>query len=446
MKKFVKSRIRPALWLAVAVSMLAVACKKDDEEVIRTFKVKVKLEYPEGYSPADNVSVTLRKANADNVDEAQTNAVGVAEFTVVAGVYEAASSETRVTSGIIAVLNGTKSNITVTDAWNSEDTVSMSLTESKTTQIVIKELYIGGCQKDDASGAFYNDKYVILYNNSTLQASLNGLTLAMTTPLNSNASNADYQEGVLFYETEGWIPAGYGLWTITSDVTLDAGKQIVIALNNAIDNTGSYSNSINFANSEYYCTYDPEVWNNTSFYSVSELIPTSHYLKAYAYGQGNAWPLSQLCPAFFVFIPEGVTAETIATDVSYSNYYNNTQSAAGHRKKIQTEWVLDAIEVFLKDNGNNKKRLTAAVDAGYVELRNAQGNTLYRNVNKEATEAIAENAGKLVYNYSLGTDGSTDPSEIDAEASLKNGAHIIYKDTNNSTNDFHQRSRASLRD
>ncbi len=45
-----------------------------------------------------------------------------------------------------------------------------------------------------------------------------------------------------------------------------------------------------------------------------------------------------------------------------------------------------------------------------------------------------------------GTDGSTDPSGIDAEASLKNGARIIYQDTNNSTNDFHQRKQASLRD
>ena len=46
----------------------------------------------------------------------------------------------------------------------------------------------------------------------------------------------------------------------------------------------------------------------------------------------------------------------------------------------------------------------------------------------------------------IGTDGSTDPSGIDAEASLKNGARIIYQDTNNSTNDFHQRKQASLRD
>ena len=80
-----------------------------------------------------------------------------------------------------------------------------------------------------------------------------------------------------------------------------------------------------------------------------------------------------------------------------------------------------------------------------VEWVVKMGYTLYRNVDKEATEAIKENEGKLVYNYSLGVEDSTDPSGIDAEASIKNGARIVYKDTNNSSVDFHQRSKASLR-
>jgi hypothetical protein len=85
------------------------------------------------------------------------------------------------------------------------------------------------------------------------------------------------------------------------------------------------------------------------------------------------------------------------------------------------------------------------VNVGYISYTNNYGNTLYRNVDKAATEAILGNAGKLVYNYSLGVGESTDPSGIDAEASIRNGAHIIYKETNNTTQDFHQRSRASLR-
>ena len=69
-------------------------------------------------------------------------------------------------------------------------------------------------------------------------------------------------------------------------------------------------------------------------------------------------------------------------------------------------------------------------------------------MDKEATEALPENEGKIVYNYAGGTqdvNGSTDPSGIDAEASIAAGAHIIYLQTNDSGKDFHQRSVSSLK-
>jgi hypothetical protein len=315
--------------------------------------------------------------------------------------------------------------------------------------LVIKELYVGGCQRNDGSGSFANDKYVILYNNSDQAANLENVVLGMVLPYNSQASNSDYVAGKLFYEAEGWIPAGTGIWTFRQAVTLEAGKQIVIALTNAIDNTTTYSNSVNFSNANYYCTYDIEQYPNVSYYpNPVSTIPTTHYLKAYHYGTGNAWPLSNTSPAFFIFTTEGSPA-AFAADAGRTNLYNN--SATQVRKKVPVEWVVDAVEVYAKGNANNQKRLTANVDAGYVELTSAQGYTLYRNVDKAATEAITGNTGKIVYNYSLGTAGSpangtTDPSGIDAEASIKAGARIIYKDSNNSSNDFHQRARASLRD
>ena len=88
----------------------------------------------------------------------------------------------------------------------------------------------------------------------------------------------------------------------------------------------------------------------------------------------------------------------------------------------------------------------AAVDAGYNIMVKNLGYTQYRNVDKEATEAIAENEGKLVYNYAGAvSEEDTDPSGIDAEASIANGAKIVYMDTNNSANDFHVRKVASIK-
>jgi hypothetical protein len=115
---------------------------------------------------------------------------------------------------------------------------------------------------------------------------------------------------------------------------------------------------------------------------------------------------------------------------------------------LPTDWILDGVEVYRRGYDNNLKRAPAFVDAGYVYHDTGMGYTIYRNVDAEATLAIEGNADKIVYNYALGTasqGGTTDPSGIDAEASAKNGARVIYKDTNNSTNDFHLRARASLR-
>jgi hypothetical protein len=439
--------------LYAAISLTSVcfySCKDDEDDKIKTFALKIQLSYPEGLSPVAGVKVVLKNAITEEVSDAATDNTGIAEFTVVAGTYNASVSETRTEGRDFIILNGVKNTIVVSDIWTG-DAVPLPLSQSKTSQLVIKELYTGGCQKDDGSGAFARDPYIILYNNSNQPVALDRLCFAMVIPFNSQATNNDYVDGKLKYADAGWIPAGAGIWTFRQPVSLDPGKQIVIAVNNAVDHTDTYSNSINFANPDYYCMYDIDVYPNPNFYPApAEVIPQAHYLKAYHYGTGNAWSLSTTSPALFIFNIEGTTPAAFAADANNIDYHGNSTSASQLRKKVPVEWIVDGIEVFAKSNANNTKRFTPAVDAGYIELTNQQGYTLYRNVDKTLTEAIAANAGKIVYNYSYGTntpeiDGSTDPSGIDAEASIKNGAHIIYKDTNNATNDFHQRRRASLR-
>jgi len=426
------------------------ACTEKEPPAPELYQVKVKLVYPGDYPPKAGVTVKLENSATGTIFEEPTDAEGMADFEVTAGNYNVTAGESRVVGMSQIVFNGVLSNQVI----SADRIIELPLLASETHQIIIKELYNGGCQKDDGSGAWNNDAYVILYNNSGEPASLANACLGMALPYNSQGTNNDYKDGVLFYETEGWVPAGTGIWTFENTVTLAPGQQLVIALKNAIDHTPTYSNSVNLNNAAYYCTYDPEIYPNASQYlPPGTAIPTSHYLKAYHYGTGNAWPLSTSSPAFFVFIPEGMTPAQLAADESLNNLYNNLASQV--RKKIPTSWVIDAIEVYNYGNTSNSKRMTAAVDAGYVELFNAQGFTLYRNVDKAATEAIPENEGKIVYGYSLGTqgvtigeaviNGTTDSSGIDAEASIKQGARIVYKNTNNSSNDFHQRSRASLR-
>jgi len=426
-------------YLLIGALFFCASCTDNDKEEYKTYAVAIQLVYPDGseLSAVEGVPVKL-KSSTGTIFDATTSASGKAEFTVPAGIYEASASEQRAIEGYAYILNGIKSGITVTDTWVDGTSVELSLTESKTGQIVIKELYIGGCQSN-----YQYDKYVILYNNSGQPATLENLCFGIALPLNAHATNYNYVDGELSYKTEGFNPAGYAIWHFQNTLTLQPGEQVVVAIYGAIDHTTTYDYSVNLANASYYAMYDTEDFSSTTYYPTpSELIPSSHYLLAEKYGQGTAWAIGNFGPGLFLFSTKNTTPAAFAGESSTNPWYNaGNPTLANLCLKVPNEWILDAVEVFSAPNlANSKKRLTDAIDAGYTVFTKDLGHTSYRNVDKTATEAIEANAGKIVYGY------SDDPSGIDAEASLKAGARIVYKDTNNSTNDFHERSQSSLRD
>lgn len=439
------------LWilaLIIGVAPLFVSCSDDDGgDFYPTYTVKVHLVYPAGsdIAPTEGVAVTL--TGNGQTYSALTDNTGACLFIVPNGIYEAAASEQRAIDGFTHLLNGVKSGIAVTGQWNAADVVSIELTESKAGQIIIKELYNGGCPKNDGSGQYQYDKYAVLYNNSNETATLENICIGMADPYNANASVNNYVNGELSYAGVGYTPAINGIWYTQGAVTLAPGEQIVVALTGAIDHTQTYTYSVDLSEADY-CTYDIADYENTSYYPTpSDKIPVGNYMLAYKYGKGNAWPLSMVSPAFYIFTTKGVTPEAFASNPDYHYTGGKEGNIVYCCAKVPNEWIIDAVEVFSTAYlDTNKKRFTDDVDAGSVLLTNKLGHSLYRNVDKEATEALPGNEGKLVYGYGLGVDGVTDASGIDAEASMKNGARIIYKDTNNSTNDFHERAQASLKD
>ncbi len=428
MKKFI--------YIILAAAVALTACKKDEDAKINDVTVQVLID---NEPVADAVEVTVTDKSSSTAYTA-TTVGGTATFQLVAGIYEASATLYKESS----IYNGTNSAVTVVDGGTNSFT--LNLTASTTSQVIIKELYFGGCMDNEGAKGYFTDKYVILYNNSPVEADASKFAFAMGNPANSNATNYFIEDGKLNYSD--FIPAWNAVWWFQKDVKIAPYSQIVISITGAIDHTATYSNSVNLSGADYVF-YDPEVFSNTSYYPApSASISADNYLKTYCYGLGTAWAISQTSPAFFIFSPEGTTAKAFVTNPE--NVESPTGKPAFNCAKIPVAWIKDGVDVF--DNANiqkSNKRLLDSVDAGYIGFTNKNGYTVYRNVDKEATEALSENAGKLVYNYAGGTadveGGSTDPSGIDAEASIANGAHIIYKDTNNSKNDFHQRKVASIK-
>lgn len=450
--------------MLAALSLSVISCDDDDDP-----KLPVGNDVSTGSSNVTigsvNVTITgitrnlaglevrMRNTATETVFTATTNTNGMAEFKVAPGIYEVSASMTITTDEYKYIYNGSKGQVTIVSGQN--DNIELEITETKVRLVVgegtlvIKELYNGGCQKDDGSGFFQADKCVILYNNSANPVKAANLCFAIISPYNSQADNKWYDEGgKLIYADDNYLPALDGIWYFPDTLRVNPYQQVVVNCQGAINNIKTYSQSVNYANKDYYCMYDPEIgYNNKSYYPTpADVIPTSHYLKAVKIGISNAWALSITSPALVLFQTKDVSLTDYMANADNMIYTPGAaQNDINKNLKVRREWIIDGIEVYTSTSNDNVKRLTADVDAGYVTLTNKQGHVLYRNIDQKATEALVENSGKLVYNYSLGVENSTDPSGIDAEASMKNGAHIVFQDTNNSTADFHERLKCSLR-
>lgn len=429
-----------------ALSLVLVSCEKKGPS---TVQVPIQLMADGAPFAVAGVPVTLSSGSA--TFEAQTDASGVANFTVAVGTY-AVTASYQTTVNLVQVNYNGSANIMFPEiaAGTTFATIYLELTASKASQLIIKELYHGGCRDNADTKNFQNDKYIIVYNNSDTEADASGMCLAMAQIASTSSTNKyTITDGVIEYAAAGWTPASYAIWWFQSGtpVKIAPYSQIVIAVNGAVDHTQTYSKSVDLSHADYV-TYDPESgFNNAAQYPApAASIPASHQMKTYVFGQGTAWPFPMKMAAPMLLMP-GEDIQAFVKDEG--NFDNRSTNKSGNYCKVPTSWVLDAIDIWGDaDDTKNFYRFPSEVNIGKVVFAtNGQGYSIYRNVNKAATEAIAENAGKLVYNYAgaLDPESDDDPSGIDAEASIANGAKIVYLDSNNSDADFHVRKVASIK-
>ena len=428
--------------------LAAVAITVGCEILPKTVVISVQLKSDGAPLAVEGVNVNIVDAAGTVNFDMATDASGVATFVVLPGSYTASATIKTVEAGKRVVYNG--SNTTILVSEKQEDTAyDIDLQKVESQQLVIKELYCTGCPKNEGTGSYSNDAYVIVYNNSEFEADATDLVFGFMPPYNGHAANKFYTDNNLIYANENWIPAAGAIWSFTSPVKIPAYSQIVVAIFGAIDHTATVTASVNLSNPAYYWMSNSDVAQYTNAkYTSSDAIPTANYLTSYPFNKGNAWVLSNSAPGFFIGSMSRSENQRISTDQANFDLTNGSTDT-GWSVKFPKSAVIGAVEVFSAANiEKSLARFSPDINTGYVAITNNKGYTVYRNVDKEATEALPENEGKLVYGYSGGTEdvnGSTDPSGIDAEASIANGAHIIYAQTNDSGKDFHQRKVSSLK-
>ena len=432
-----------------ALSLTLVSC---EEKAPSTVELPIQLMCDGAPFAEAGIMVTLSSESASF--ESTSSAEGLVTFTVPVGTYTATSSFRRNADAILTNYNGSVSiAIPTLSKGQALATYLLPLTASKSSQLIIKEVYNGGCKDNSGSKNYNNDKYLIVYNNSDTEVDASKMCVAMAQVANTNTATGNkyaIENGIIEYETAGWTPAAYAIWWFQAgtSVIIPPYSQIVIAINGAVDHTATYTNSVDLSKADY-CMYDIESGFKlaASYPAPAAGIPASHYMKTYLYATKTttAWPFPIKTAAPFIIMPD---TDIQAFVMDEANFDDRSTNKSGNYAKVPTSWVLDALDIWsAADESKFFGRFPTTVNVGYeVFETNALGYTFYRNVDKAATEAIAENAGKLVYDYAGAVSAEdNDPSGIDAEASIAKGAKIVYMDTNNSATDFHLRKVASIK-
>ena len=228
-------------YLFLVMLTLFTSCSYDEK--IDTYDVEVQLS-----EAVADVPVVMTNATGSTAT-AMTDGSGTARFTLPAGIYSVSASKVTDDAYFRHVCNGSLADIAI-GSGTTTVALPVTVTAMQTANpILIKELYVGGCQMNDGSGKFAKDKCIILYNNSSEPVSLNNMGFGMIEPYNAEANTHSFLNGgKLDYADADWVPAINGVWFFQDGCVIEPYSQLVVNVHGAIDNTQTYTNSVNYAN------------------------------------------------------------------------------------------------------------------------------------------------------------------------------------------------------
>ena len=371
----------------------AYSCK---DNVTPTFTLNVSLTLPDGFTLAsipDGTEVKL--LNTQTGREMIVLTIGgtaTITSTLTEGSYDASCSFTLKVGTDEYVFNGIVSNFIL----NNDASMPIKLVLSKNSGgFVIKEIYFAGSKTVDAK-TYYSDQFHEIYNNTSETLYADGLCIAFLeqTPTNPN----------VWVNTDGTImdklPCIFQVWIIPGtgkEHPVAPGKSIVIAqdgIDHQTDPNGNSLSPVNLGKADWesYVSasgkdFDsPGVPNMTMIYTTS--VPMTDWLHSVF---GYAEIIFRLPVPWEQFVADPNNFKTKPGSTATTQFL-----------MVSKSYVVDAVEIVYPDATKRNKRLPIELDAGYTYI-----------------------------------DGGTYCSKsIRRKAKLIVNGRVIYKDTNNSTEDF----------
>lgn len=376
-------RIHAALALALALGCAAVSCDSPEkawEKSLHTVTVSLCVQdNPEEQLPG-GIPVHLADVHSTLSYTLSTDTAGKVRLALPNGLYRISASY----RDNAHIYNGTKEML-VNGASRTE---LLPLTQAESGNLVIRELYIGGCSKDPDEGNYHLDRYILLHNNHSETVYLDSLCLAFISPYNATGNNN-------WRNLDGSLPALLPLadviWRIAGNgqsFPLAPGEDVPIALDGAINHKRQYKLSVNLDSSVVFACYTPNrlLFSEDFLLDPGPNIQEDHWLEVVnKYGAIKGNPVSVSSPAVVIFRPTDIRLEDYLAqpDIIRTPPGKNADWAA----LIPPKWVIDAVEVFDGRSSNNKKRLPNLLDAGFVvQSEPHKGRTLQRKNHAEATD------------------------------------------------------------
>ncbi len=363
-----------------------------------SYIITVKVNYPDGFTVADfpaDVTVTATNTNSKRTTTAISTSDGNAIFELVEGNYNFTTSfAVTGNDGEEYIFNGMVSNYSLI----SESAVTMNLILADNTGgFIFKELYyVGSLTPEDKS--YTSDQFFEIYNNSGDTLHADGLCIAVheatttSKPSSWIDKNGDLMDSIpLTYHT--WIVPGNG-----TDHPVMPGESLIIArdgIDHQTDETGNPNSPVNLGDADwetYVESSDGDV--NASAVPNLTLVYTTNT-------KMTDWAASVFGPAIVLFRFPDDNWESYVSDAN--NFMTKPGSSSSTEYlMIDKEFVIDAVECARFDADEVYKRLPAELDAGYTYIE-------------------------------AGTKSSL---SVRRKAKMIIGDRVIYKDTNNSSEDF----------
>ena len=385
---------------------------KDNPYDNQLHTLQVNAVYPNEYSNylREGVTVKIEDIDRGNSYTSKTDKNGTVRFSLTKGIYRIQISDKAEQD----IFNGLADKVKLV---NGDLALNLPLVHSRSGDIVIKEIYCGGCTKLPFEGNYQSDKYMILHNNTSETQYLDGLCFGSLDPYNSQATNVwvtqDESTGATIFPD--FLPVAQCVWQFGGTgqtFPLAPGEDAVVVICGAIDHAAQYIQSVNLNKPGYFVCYNPVYFWNTLYHPApGDQITPDHYLNVVIKtGQANAYTFSVFSPATVLFKAKDTTIQDFVSQAD--NVIQKPGSTVDRIVKVPINWVLDAVEIYYGGSSNNMKRMPPSVDAGYVtQSALYDGRPLYRHTDEEAS---------------------------------REAGYEILEDTNNSSSDFYEREKQSL--